>query len=46
MKLQNNQFLSIEQLQAKYFAQSKQSRKSTDADGISFQDVQIGRAHV
>ncbi len=39
MKLQNNQFLSIEQLQAKYFAQSKQSRKSTDADGISFQDV-------
>ena len=39
MKIQNNQFLSIEQLQEKYFAQSKQSRKSTDADGISFQDV-------
>lgn len=39
MKIQNNQFLSIEQLQAKYFAQSKQGRKSTDADGISFQDV-------
>mgnify|MGYP001044464743 FL=1 len=39
MKIQNNQFLSIEQLQAKYFVQSKQSRKSTDAGGISFQDV-------
>lgn len=39
MKLQNNQFLSIEELQAKYFVQSKQGRKSTEADGISFQDV-------
>lgn len=39
MKLPNNQFLSIEQLQAQYFAQSKQGRKSTDADGVSFQDV-------
>lgn len=39
MKLQNNQFLSIEQLQAQYFVQSKQSHISKDADGISFQDV-------
>lgn len=39
MKIQNNQFLSIEQLQAKYFTQAKQSRKSMEADGISFQDV-------
>jgi len=39
MKLQNDQFLSIEQLQAKYFAQSKQSRKSMEADGVSFQEV-------
>lgn len=38
MKIQDNQFLSIEQLQARYFTQSKQSR-STDAEGISFQDV-------
>lgn len=38
MKIQNNQFLSIEELQARYFTQSKQSR-STEADGISFQDV-------
>lgn len=39
MKIQNNQFLSIEQLQAKYFTQSKQSQISTDASGVSFQDV-------
>ena len=39
MKIQNNQFLSIEQLQAKYFAQSKQIQKSTDADGVSFKAV-------
>lgn len=39
MKIQNNQFLSIEQLQAKYFAQSKQNQKSTEADVFSFQDV-------
>lgn len=39
MKLQNNQFLSIEQLQAQYFAQTKQSQKSKEADGFSFQDV-------
>lgn len=40
MKIQNNQFLSIEQLQAKYFTQSKQGGKSTDANGnLSFQDV-------
>lgn len=38
MKIQDNQFLSIEQLQARYFTQSKQSR-STDAKGVSFQDV-------
>lgn len=39
MKIQNNQFLSIEQLQAKYFTQSKQSQKSTEANGVTFQDV-------
>ena len=31
MKIQNNQFFSIEQLQAKYFTQSKQGQKGTDA---------------
>lgn len=40
MKIQNNQFLSIEQLQAKYFAQSKQGKISTDAgESLSFQDI-------
>lgn len=39
MKIQNNQFLSIEQLQAQYFTQSKQSQISKDANGFSFQDV-------
>ena len=39
MKIQNNQFLSIEQLQARYFTQSKQNRTGRDADGISFQDL-------
>lgn len=39
MKIQNNQFLSIEQLQARYFTQSKQGRTGTEADGVSFQDV-------
>lgn len=40
MKIQNNQFLSIEQLQAKYFTQSKQGSKNTDIGGsLSFQDV-------
>jgi flagellar operon protein len=39
MKIQNNQFLSIEQLQAKYFTQSKQSQISMEANGVSFQDV-------
>ena len=40
MKIQNNQFLSIEQLQAKYFVQSKQGKISTDAgESHSFQDI-------
>ncbi len=40
MKIQNNQFLSIEQLQAKYFVQSKQGKISTDAgESLSFQDI-------
>lgn len=40
MKIQNNQFFSIEQLQAKYFTQSKQGPKGTDAgNSLSFQDV-------
>lgn len=39
MKIQNNQFLSIEQLQAKYFTQAEQSRKMAGESGVSFQDL-------
>lgn len=39
MKIQNNQFLSIEQLQARYFTQAKQGGKSAEESKISFQDV-------
>lgn len=44
MKIQDNQYLSIEQLQAKYFTQSKQSR-SKEAEGVSFQEVLNKTAH-
>lgn len=39
MKIQNNQFLSIEQLQAKYFTQTETSRKTAGENGTSFYDV-------
>lgn len=39
MKIQNNQFLSIEQLQAKYFTQAEQSRKIVEETGTSFHDL-------
>ncbi len=40
MKIQNNQFLSIEQLQAKYFTQPKQGKENTDVGrGLRFQDI-------
>ncbi|NLL76179.1 MAG: flagellar protein [Clostridiales bacterium] len=39
MKIQNNQFLSIEQLQAKYFTQAEQSRKAAGESKTSFYDL-------
>ena len=39
MRVQNNQFLSIEQLQGQYFTQTKQNRVSAEGDELSFQDV-------
>lgn len=39
MRIQDNQFLSIEQLQAQYFAQAKQNRKTREEGQLSFQDV-------
>ena len=39
MKIQNNGFLSIEQLQDQYLNQTKISPKTVTADGLSFQEI-------
>ena len=39
MKIQNNQFLSIEQLQSQYFSKSNKVEKGTGNETLSFQDV-------
>lgn len=39
MKLQNNQFLSIEQLQDQYLKQTKQGAAVKKTDGPSFQEI-------
>lgn len=39
MKIQNNQFLSIEQLQARYFTQNKLRTEHVKEGGASFQDI-------
>lgn len=39
MKIQNNGFLSIEQLQDQYLNQTKVSPKAVTADGLSFQEI-------
>lgn len=39
MKIQNNQYLSIEQLQARYFTKPKQENQGAKEGGISFQDI-------
>lgn len=39
MKLQNNQFLSIEQLQDQYLTQTKPTTQVKRADGLSFQEI-------
>ncbi|MBQ9928073.1 MAG: flagellar protein [Lachnospiraceae bacterium] len=39
MKIQNNGFLSIEQLQDQYLNQTKVSPKTVTADGLSFQEI-------
>ncbi len=43
MKIQGNQFLSIEQLQAQYLNQNRQQRTSQTAEGLSFQDILSGK---
>lgn len=39
MKLQNNSFLSIEQLQDQYLKQTKKAASVTAAEGFSFQEI-------
>lgn len=39
MKVQNNGFLSIEQLQDRYFNQTKVSEETVTKEGLSFQDI-------
>lgn len=39
MKIQNGNFLSIEQLQDQYLSQTKQNRNVANKNGITFQDI-------
>lgn len=39
MKIQNNQYLSLEQMQNQFLSQSKQTAGSLKQNGISFQDI-------
>lgn len=39
MKIQGNQFLSIEQLQEQYLKQGNTAKKTETTEGLSFQDI-------
>ncbi|MBP3475567.1 MAG: flagellar protein [Lachnospiraceae bacterium] len=39
MKIQGNQFLSLEQLQDQYLSQNRQQTASVSKNGLSFQDI-------
>lgn len=43
MKVQNNGFLSIEQLQDIYFSQTKDTARTKTAEGLSFQEILLNR---
>lgn len=43
MKVQNNGFLSIEQLQDRYFSQTKDTARTKTAEGLSFQEILLNR---
>ncbi len=45
MKISNNQFLSIEQLQDQYLNQTKTATPVKTADGFSFQEILSKRTH-
>ncbi|MBO5293290.1 MAG: flagellar protein [Lachnospiraceae bacterium] len=44
MKIQNNPFLSIEQLQDQYLKQTKPAANRTTSEGLSFQDILATKA--
>lgn len=39
MKIQNNRYLSLEQIQDQYLSQNRQSAGSLKTNGLSFQDI-------
>lgn len=43
MKIQGNQFLSIEQLQDRYLNAGRQQAGAPKSDGVSFQDILSGK---
>ena len=43
MKIQGNQFLSIEQLQDQYLNRNRQQSAALTSDGLSFQDILSGK---
>lgn len=43
MKIQNNRFLSIEQLQDQYLKQAKPAADKTTEEGLSFQEILAGK---
>jgi flagellar operon protein len=43
MKIQNNQYLSLEQIQDQFLNQNKQTAGSSKTNGLSFQDILSGK---
>jgi flagellar operon protein len=43
MKIQNNQYLSLEQIQDQFLSQNKQTAGSLKSSGLSFQDILSGK---
>jgi flagellar operon protein len=43
MKIQNNQYLSLEQIQDQFLNQNKQTAGSSKTSGLSFQDILSGK---
>jgi flagellar operon protein len=43
MKIQNNQYLSLEQIQDQFLNQNKQTAANSKTSGLSFQDILSGK---